>query len=355
MTPSPTLAEALARGRRNNLDLVRLAAALAVVVSHAWPLALGAGAAEPLSRTLGLSLGGAAVLLFFFVSGLLIADSAHRTAGRPLAFIAARAGRILPGLFVALVVTAGVAALTGAGFGAGEAAAYVLRGLSLASLQHELTGAFAANPLPYKVNGPLWTLFYEVLCYAVIAAAAWSGLLRRRLGWVALVGSAGALWAGFGPVGTEAEGALAYRLSVMAPLALAFALGAAAWGARRALRVDWRLGLALGALAWAAHGSAFFLPVFVAALGFAALLAAYRLPVRRPGGDISYGVYIYGWPVAQAAVAVLGPVPPLTLAAVSAVAVLPFALLSWRLVEAPALGLAARIARGAAPARAVAA
>ena len=35
-----TLGEALGRGRQNNLDLLRLAAAMAVVISHCWPLAL---------------------------------------------------------------------------------------------------------------------------------------------------------------------------------------------------------------------------------------------------------------------------------------------------------------------------
>jgi hypothetical protein len=42
-----TLGEGMARGRAPGLDLVRLLAAAAVVVSHAWPLALGAGAVEP--------------------------------------------------------------------------------------------------------------------------------------------------------------------------------------------------------------------------------------------------------------------------------------------------------------------
>lgn len=63
------------QGRDNNLNLIRMAAALAVLVSHAWPIALGPGVAEPLSRALGVALGTLAVQVFFAISGFLVARS----------------------------------------------------------------------------------------------------------------------------------------------------------------------------------------------------------------------------------------------------------------------------------------
>ena len=39
-----------ATGRNNNLNLVRLVAALAVLVSHAWPITGGPQTAEPLQE-----------------------------------------------------------------------------------------------------------------------------------------------------------------------------------------------------------------------------------------------------------------------------------------------------------------
>jgi hypothetical protein len=60
----------LPTGRSANLDALRLLLAAAVVVSHAWPLALGPGTAEPLAALTGHALGGWAVGLFFFLSGL---------------------------------------------------------------------------------------------------------------------------------------------------------------------------------------------------------------------------------------------------------------------------------------------
>jgi peptidoglycan/LPS O-acetylase OafA/YrhL len=77
-----TLGRGLSSGRTGNLDTLRLLLAASVVVSHAWPLALGPGTAEPLSALTGHSLGGWAVALFFFLSGLLVTASAERRDAR---------------------------------------------------------------------------------------------------------------------------------------------------------------------------------------------------------------------------------------------------------------------------------
>src|SRR5262249_31924602 len=43
-----------------------------------------------------------------------------------------------------------------------------------------LPGVWTGHPLPDIVNGSLWTLKHEVLCYALVAALGLAGLLRRR-------------------------------------------------------------------------------------------------------------------------------------------------------------------------------
>ena len=95
----------LASGRDNNLNLIRMVAAAAVLVSHAWPIALGAGTPEPLSQLTGHSLGSLAVYVFFAVSGFLIMASFDRTRD-PVAFLAARTLRLFPALFVSLLLVA---------------------------------------------------------------------------------------------------------------------------------------------------------------------------------------------------------------------------------------------------------
>jgi len=93
------------------------------------------------------------------------------------------------------------------------------------------------------------------------------------------------------------------------------------------------------------------LVVVIAGLGFAPslvhvplctllLAGSLQLPLSAVGSryDISYGVYIYGWPVQQvlASFGVHDAVPPLIFAGAALLIVAPLAWLSCRYVEGPA-------------------
>jgi peptidoglycan/LPS O-acetylase OafA/YrhL len=283
-------------------------------------LAYGPGTVEPLKALTGHSLGGWAVVGFFFLSGLLIAPSAERsTAAR---FWLARARRILPGLAVALGVTLALAALSGATLTAEKATTYWLRGITLVSLEHHLAGAFSHAALPGVVNGPLWSLAHEVAAYGLCFVAVRRGLLRHTVGCLGLLLFALVLWATPG---------LPDRALTFAPLFLAFAFGMLAHAGCRRLPLSPALTLALLALApigW---------PFAVAALGQGLLLLAFRLRLRPLQADLSFGLYIYGWPVAQHLAHHAPGLSAPVLAGLSLIATLPFALLSWHLVERPSL------------------
>lgn len=311
------LADALAARRSGNLDLLRLMAAMAVVVSHAWPLALGPGAQEPLEALTGRSLGAWAVLLFFFLSGLLIVQSAERRSAR--AFWLARVRRILPGLTVALLVTVAMAVACGATPDGAEAVRYVVRGLSLFGVEHEITGAFAWNPYPLAVNGPLWSLQYEVAAYAICFAAS-----RWARGAVVVLAVAVALMMMPGLPG---------RVATFAPLLFAFALGMVAWRMRGWIALTVPVLAVLVAIAVVTQSA----PLGTLAFCHAVLLAAYRFAVREMPVDLSFGVYIYGWPVAQALMAVEPGLTPVALAGATVLCTLPLAWASWTLIERPAL------------------
>ncbi len=317
------LADALRPEVPNNLHVLRLVAASAVVISHAWPLAQGAGTAEPLEALTGHSLGGWAVVVFFFLSGLLIAQSAARRSAA--AFWSARARRILPGLAGALAVTLILAALSGGAVTGGVALDYLLRGITLVSLEHTIPKAFAANPMPGLVNGPLWSLFHEVAAYAVCFAAVRSGLMDRApLGMIAL---ALALW---GAVAMGLPGIPA-RVATFAPLFLAFAVGMTAWRFAARWPLTWPLVLLavlLAPLGW---------PFAVLAVAQVSLWLAFRTPAIRLGHDLSFGVYVYGWPVAQYIVHLVPGLNAPELAVLSLLATLPLAFASWSLIERPAL------------------
>ena len=76
-------------GRDNNFNLLRILAAGAVLVSHAYPISLGPGTPEPLYHTLGMTLGTLAVLTFFAISGYFISRSFHSRSS-VLDFVVAR-------------------------------------------------------------------------------------------------------------------------------------------------------------------------------------------------------------------------------------------------------------------------
>lgn len=321
-----TLGAALFSGRSGNLDTLRLLLAASVVVSHAWPLALGPGTAEPLSALTGHSLGGWAVALFFFLSGLLVTGSAERRPAR--AFWAARIRRIVPGLGVALLVTLAFAYASGATAGPVEAGAWFARALTLFSIEHRISGAFAANPYPEVVNGPLWSLSHEVKAYAICVVFVSLGWARRPLAILAIVALA-ALAASLPATLSET---MPSRMVTFAPLFLAFALGMAAHVFREAIPLNPVFALSLipcaPLLPWS---------LAVAGLGYACLAIALTAPRMAPEADFSYGIYIYGWPVAQTLVHLQPGIGPGALALASLAATLPFAVASWYIVERPSL------------------
>src|SRR5262249_18035083 len=93
--------------RNNNFDALRLVAAMSVIFSHSFLIAEGTQNNEPLILLTGNQaiFGLAGVFVFFAISGFLVTQSFEQTP-RPLSFLAKRALRIFPGLFVATVFSA---------------------------------------------------------------------------------------------------------------------------------------------------------------------------------------------------------------------------------------------------------
>ena len=56
-------------------------------------------------------------------------------------------------------------------------------------------------------------------------------------------------------------------------------------------------------------------------------------------GDLSYGTYIYAFPIQQMMIASIPDIAPRTLMALTIVIALPIAFMSWRIIEKPALSL----------------
>ena len=295
-----------------NFDLMRLIAALLVVVSHTFPLAGQA----PL-RILGVEdLGALGVSIFFVISGFLVTGSYLRD---PKAYLFKRLLRIEPGLIASLVVTVLLLGFVTTAPPAEywpSAALYVLRNALLYPATYELPGVFQSVPMPHVVNGVLWTLRLEFTFYLVLM------LIRARLALVlALAGGCVAVWAAITLMRPDwAQDQLTRIAFLGARNGLLFFAGAALQLTRA------RIPLWLGGL------SALAFPL----LGPLALPTAV-LGLARPGklpADLSYGIYIYAFPIQQ----VLAAQNQLNLVT-AVLAVMPFAALSWFLVERPAMKL----------------
>jgi len=341
---APTIATAL-DARRNGFTGLRLALALAVVVSHAFSVATGAAGDEPLARLTGYTLGEHAVNGFFAVSGFLVTMSCDRRGLRD--YVLARTLRILPGLLAATtVVSLGLgAALTRlpvSEYLREPAVWSFIRGtLTTFKSNAALPGLFEANPYRAPL-GTVWTLKYEVLCYLGVVVAALCGLLRRR--WPALLIVAGlalALSVASGLRGPD----LPKGVETALRLPMIFAAGACLYLWRAQLRVSAAAlaCLTFGAVVLArtpAYPALLFLAEAYGAVWLALGPLAHRL--FDPPADLSYGIYLYGWPVQQSLHALWPDVsgPALLIPALGLT--LPVAALSWYGIERPALLLKAR-------------
>jgi hypothetical protein len=338
-----------AHGRDNNFHLVRMLAALLVLVSHSWPLT--GTPSDPFERVVGFSLGHLGVDVFFVVSGFLVTGSlfARDSLG---SFVAARARRILPALMVSAF---GVALVLGPLVTSWPLDRYLTAWDTWRyALQNSITwpfgvcwtlpGVFAGNPAGPAVNGALWSLPWELTMYAMLVGL---GLLLRvaRLGRDTVGGlvTAIALLATVGHDANEAWG-FSHRFEIVQGLrltALFFTAGALkVHEARVPLRGSTALG-ALGVLTVALLGSDGLRALYPIALAYAvlwfALVPGGVLRAYRRVGDYSYGLYLWQFPIQQCLVRAWPDLSPLGLMLAAFPPTLALAMLSWHLVEARAL------------------
>jgi peptidoglycan/LPS O-acetylase OafA/YrhL len=329
---SVTLADGWASGH-NNFNLIRLSAAWLVVYGHAWAITGSAGGDLVTQLTQFKFAGGVAVDVFFFISGFLIAASLERNDTR--GYLASRALRILPALVVCVALSVfvlGPVLTTSDDYWRDPSTwHYLWSNGSLWSTRYDLPGVFASLPRN-AVNGSLWTLPIEARLYLALLVASMLGVLTARRYtplWAIALAAACAFAAWRNP--------LPEWLANYIWCTAFFITGTLCWLQRARIRLSpWPL-LALFALAALARGTQWFhLPYFViACYGTLWLAFVARLPMIRQH-DLSYGLYLYGWPSAQLVQQVSpgGPLHNMLWATLLAGAL---AAVSWFVIERPAL------------------
>lgn len=321
----------------NNLNLVRLLAALSVIYGHAGVVT---GGLEPdfFLKLVGYKfIGGVAVDVFFVLSGFLISASAQSGQGA-IYFVASRMLRIYPALLVCIcfsIIFPGVFYSQGFEFFSVSTWRYFWVNASMLNTEYFLPGVFYDRP-DKAINGSLWSIPVEVRMYAVVLFLHLIGVLARRAVFN-LIFFACALCAYFNP---EIFFPLLLHPSHLHVVGM-FAVGMFYWINRDAIAITpWML-LMLLLIAAIFKGTPQFGFVYVMVLPYALWCIAFS-----PGffwfnrlGDYSYGVYLYGWPVQQCLAASFPSMTTLQNAFAAGLVSLIMGVLSWRLVEAPSLHL----------------
>ena len=367
----PTIDEKLksAGGFGPGFEFVRLVLAFGVMALHAFTVT---NQYYPADDTPIWLFHYALVPMFFALSGFLVTASAMRLPLR--AFLVNRGLRVLPALAVvttacALVIGPIFTTLpTGDYFASPIFASYFLN--LFGCVHFDLPGVFETHPFT-RVNGSLWSVPFELGCYAFI------GLLicltiRRRLALVLAAGLyllAAVLLHGFDLLRFVQHPGVrkvfsAFFLEYEAAAMSAFLVGSLGSLFRDRIPYDGRIFLAcvllVTIIAFALPQKigelAILRPILTPTLAYIVVYSGLtQLPLPRffRAGDYSYGVYLCHQPVLQIVVA-LAPAAALAprygavfcLCAALPV-VLAVAWLSWRYIESPALALRRRFAPAA--------
>ena len=337
----------------NSLNFLRLVLASMVIVSHCSDIG-GFGDQRILGNQ---TLGSFAVDGFFGISGFLICASAlrhTRGSGRVAGvgrYLWDRVLRIYPAFWVCLIVTAAIFGIIGwlhvhptlSGYvhHSDGPFYYIFANATLVMREYLISGTPSHVPNSGGWDASLWTLEWEFLCYIGIGLLALVGLLARRrvvfflavLAW--LLEFLMYLHAHVVP----------HAFWTMLRFAPIFLVGALMYLYRERVPDSGRLALLLAAVAAAGLATGqpnlYFSDWLTGpALVYPVLWLGAHLPCRRIGqtNDISYGMYIYGWPVGQLlAIAGLQAAGYVPFTLVTLICTVPLAAASWWIIEKRAL------------------
>jgi peptidoglycan/LPS O-acetylase OafA/YrhL len=336
-----TLAEKMeaASNRPAGFDYMRIALATAVIVQHAVSLCYGRTVGDMVFMVPFRGIFGTVLPMFFALSGFLVAGSLERNKS-VISFLGLRVIRLVPALVVEVLLSALVLGplVTTVQlrdyFSSHEFFAYALN--IIGDIQYTLPGVFQHNPFPSIINGQLWTIPSELKCYILLASIALLGIAARRLAFLVLL--------------IIVQAAIIYHvfhdhppmnaLVVGLVLVLNFLAGLLLFRFRDRVPLSFPLFLAstvLVELLMNIRGGDYFAALPIAYC--AAFLGTLNPPRQKMlfSGDYSYGVYLYGFPIQQAAVALIPlartPVMNFVIAYPLAFAL---AIASWHIIEKPA-------------------
>lgn len=331
--------------RNNSLNLIRLTLSLAVLVHHSWPLSGTPG--EPIFA--GDTLGGWAVSGFFVISGYLITGSrfSHGLGD----YLVHRVARIMPAFIICLLVMVvffapigylvAKGSLTGYFGTATSPLNFVFSNLTLKMNHYDIAGTPLNVPYAGAWNGSLWSLYYEFLCYLVVAVLGCFAIFRKSPWAITLFFAASVLaQANIEFINKYTNGN--FDVVLLLKLLPYFLGGAVVFAWKSRIGIHWAPAVACLLISilmvsafpsWGGQASG-------ALIAYGTLWISSWLPQPQfiATNDVSYGVYIYAFAFQQL-LAVFGAHQwGLVLFSLAAAALtIPTAIASWLLIERPVM------------------
>ena len=338
--------------RNHQFDLLRIIFATLVLLSHAPEITDGNASRELFNRLTGapMTFGTVGVDGFFLLSGYLIVQS-WLANPELLNFLRKRVLRIVPGYLVAVVLSTLAVGLLAPGVPHffGDLDVHFVR--SVALLSSPMTPpVFPSRPYAV-VNGAMYTIAYEFRCYLLVALLGLCGLVRRPI--VVLAITLLLLFSLFYAAPFERMHwprhveALIGQPTYVFRLTAVYLAGCCFYLFRKRIAFRPRFALAATILMIASfvfapsRGElamvlcAGYLMFYLGQIQLTGLSAMARLP------DISYGIYLYGWPVESLWIWFSRGSPWVAFLG-STVICFGLGWLSWHFVERPALSLKRR-------------
>jgi peptidoglycan/LPS O-acetylase OafA/YrhL len=321
----------------NNFSLLRLVFASLVILSHAPELKDGNRSRELFSRFTDMSFGELGVLGFFLISGYLIIKS-YQSAGSVAGYTRNRVLRIYPAYVACFIVCVFLVAPL-----AGGSLSYLLGLGALNELGRmvllkppSVPGSFSA--LHYQeLNGALWTIAYEFRCYLLVIVLGYCALLHKR---IYAVISLAAVILTFVPIPDIFLVPVFGKPVFTARFTAAFLMGGSFYIYRDEIPLRGDVALAAFVallLTLSLVGPYTYIPVLT--LGAYVL---FYIALKWPGTrlseltaetDVSYGLYLWAWPI-QSLIYLYAPSVDAWLgAALTFMASLLCGTVSWHLLE----------------------
>lgn len=336
-----------------SFGLIRLCLAILVIFEHSF--ILGGFGKDPLARITNEQLSTAlvAVMSFFVISGFLITKS-YLDSPNIINYAWKRFLRIIPAFWVCLAVVAfcfapllyffenrslsGYLSLTPVG-----PFEFIIDNLFLLIRHYSIGNILSDNPFPFILNGSLWTLFLEAKAYVLLGFLGIFGILRNRriiillLYLISLIFIASGLQIEYVPNPLLRLALDHYFLIFLCY----FFAGSTLFLYKEKIVFSWKVGAFLMILTGitATFGLVHIaLPIL---LPYVLVLASMKInqTIFDRKIDLSYGTYIYSFPVMQALAFFGLNTSHFFYFILSIFFTLPFALFSWFVVEKPSLNL----------------